>query len=132
MSQLLPKIMFIELGEQAEGVIWVRPLRLLVQMNSVFPWLGPVWSGIALGFPTTLLASAWMLYGHYGRTFGAATLNAAQPSLVVYASFVLALHLLTGPLPATVAVVVSFVGSALMAAGLAVIVSRRRRHSISP
>jgi uncharacterized membrane protein len=93
------------------------------------PWLGPVWSGFALGFPTTLLASAWMLYGHYGRTFGAATLNAAQPSLVVYASFVLALHLLTGPLPATVAVVVSFIGSSVMAAGLAAIVSRRRRRA---
>lgn len=91
------------------------------------PWLGPVWSGFFLAFPTTLLASAWMLYGHYGRAFGAATLNAAQPSLVVYASFCLALHLLIGPLSAMWAVVAAFAGSAIMAAALAGLVSRVRR-----
>mgnify|MGYP003700628067 FL=1 len=91
------------------------------------PWLGPVWSGFLLGFPTTLTASGWMLYGHYGREFTAATLNAAQPSMVVYASFCLALHLIAGPLPALTAVVVAFAGAGLFAATLALVLSRRRR-----
>lgn len=91
------------------------------------PWLGPVWSGFLLGFPTTLTASAWMLYGHYGRDFTAATLNAAQPSMVVYASFCLALHFLAGPLPALTAVIVAFAGAGIFAATLALVLSRRRR-----
>ena len=91
------------------------------------PWLGPVWSGFLLGFPTTLTASAWMLYGHYGRDFTAATLNAAQPSMVVYASFCLALHLLAGPLPALTAVIVAFAGAGTFAALLALALSRRAR-----
>lgn len=91
------------------------------------PWLGPVWSGFLLGFPTMLTASAWMLYGHYGREFTAATLNAAQPSMVVYASFCLGLHLLAGPLPAVAAVAVAFAGAGTFAAVLAVGLARRRR-----
>lgn len=91
------------------------------------PWLGPVWSGFLLGFPTTLTASAWMLYGHYGREFTAATLNAAQPSMVVYAGFCLSLHLLAGALPALTAVIVAFSGAAVFAATLAFILARLQR-----
>ncbi len=99
---------------------------VVASVATASPWLGPVWSGFLLGFPTTLIASAWMLYGHYGREFTAATLNAAQPSMVVYTSFCLALHLLAGPLPALTAVIVAFVGAATFAATLALVLSRRR------
>ncbi|EDP64510.1 hypothetical protein BAL199_27171 [alpha proteobacterium BAL199] len=100
---------------------------VVASVATASPWLGPVWSGFLLAFPTTLIASAWMLYGHYGREFTAATLNAAQPSLVVYASFCLALHFLAGPLPALTAVIVAFLGAAVFAACLALVLSRRRR-----
>jgi len=99
---------------------------VVASVATASPWLGPVWSGFLLGFPTTLIASAWMLHGHYGREFTAATLNAAQPSMVVYTSFCLALHLLAGPLPALTAVIVAFVGAATFAATLALVLSRRR------
>src|SRR3546814_15230211 len=91
---------------RAWGFVTVRGLAAGIVVASVAtasPWLGPVWSGLLLGFPTTLTASAWMLYGHYGRDFTAATLNAAQPSMVVYASFCLALYLFAGPLDAVAA-----------------------------
>src|SRR3546814_4649369 len=68
---------------RAWGFVTVRGLAAGIVVASVAtasPWLGPVWSGLLLGFPTTLTASAWMLYGHYGRDFTAATLNAAQRS----------------------------------------------------
>ncbi|MEQ9333370.1 hypothetical protein [Thalassobaculum sp.] len=100
---------------------------VVASVATASPWLGPVWSGFLLGFPTTLTASGWMLYGHYGRDFTAATLNAAQPSMVVYASFCLALHLLAGPLPAVTAVVVAFAGAGVFAATLALVLARRRR-----
>lgn len=100
---------------------------VVASVATASPWLGPVWSGFLLGFPTMLTASAWMLYGHYGREFTAATLNAAQPSMVVYASFCLALHLLAGPLPAVTAVVVAFAGAGIFAASLALFLARRRR-----
>lgn len=111
------------------GFVIVRGLAaglVVAGVATASPWLGPVWSGFLLGFPTTLTASAWMLYGHYGREFTAATLNAAQPSLVVYASFCLGLHFLAGPLPALTAVVVAFAGAAGFAAVLALVLSRRR------
>jgi hypothetical protein len=100
---------------------------VVASVATASPWLGPVWSGFLLGFPTTLIATAWMLYGHYGREFTAATLNAAQPSLVVYVSFCLALHLMAGPLPAVTAVLLAFGGAAVFAALLALVLSRRGR-----
>lgn len=99
---------------------------VVASVATASPWLGPVWSGFLLGFPTMLTASAWMLYGHYGRDFTAATLNAAQPSMVVFSGFCLGLHLLTGPLPALTAVMVALLGSAALAAALALVLSRRR------
>lgn len=92
------------------------------------PWLGAHWSGILLAFPTTLLASTWMLWGHYGRDFTAATLNAAQPSLVVYAAFCIALHWLAGPLGSVAAVVTAFVLSGVMAALYAAVLMRLSRR----
>lgn len=111
------------------GFVMVRGLAAGIVVASVAtasPWLGPVWSGFLLGFPTTLTASAWMLYGHYGREFTAATLNAAQPSMVVYASFCLALHLFAGPLTAVGAVGAALAVAAALAACLAVVLARRR------
>ncbi len=102
---------------------------VVASVATASPWLGAHWSGILLAFPTTLLASTWMLWGHYGRDFTAATLNAAQPSLVAYASFCLALHLLAGPLGSVAAVVTAFVLSGVVAAvyaNLAIRVSRSR------
>ncbi|MBT5263236.1 MAG: hypothetical protein HOL85_00275 [Rhodospirillaceae bacterium] len=72
------------------------------------PFLGPAWSGILLGFPTIMVASAWMLAGHYGQAFTAATMQASQRTIISYASFCLSLHLLAGPLPGTIAVLASF------------------------
>jgi len=89
---------------------------VVASVATASPWLGPHWSGILLAFPTTLLASTWMLWGHYGRDFTAATLNAAQPSLVVYASFCVALHWLAGPLASVAAVVTAFALSGVVAA----------------
>jgi hypothetical protein len=117
-------------GAAGWGFVIVRGVAaglVVAGVATASPWLGPVWSGFLLGFPTTLTASGWMLYGHYGREFTAATLNAAQPSMVVYASFCLALHLIAGPLPALTAVVVAFAGAGLFAATLALVLSRRRR-----
>jgi hypothetical protein len=91
------------------------------------PWLGARWSGILLAFPTTLLASSWMLWGHYGRDFTAATLNAAQPSLLVYASFCVALHGLAGPLPSVTAVLTAFGLCAVVAALYAAVLIRVAR-----
>ncbi|MEQ8587160.1 MAG: hypothetical protein RLO01_11535 [Thalassobaculaceae bacterium] len=88
---------------------------VVASVATASPWLGPHWSGILLAFPTTLLASTWMLWGHYGRDFTASTLNAAQPSLVVYASFCIALHWLAGPLGSVAAVVTAFVLSGVVA-----------------
>lgn len=92
------------------------------------PWLGAHWSGILLAFPTTLLASTWMLWGHYGRDFTAATMNAAQPSLVVYASFCLALHLLAGPLNGVAAVLIAFALSGVVAGIYALVLMRLSRR----
>lgn len=92
------------------------------------PWLGAHWSGILLAFPTTLLASTWMLWGHYGRDFTAATMNAAQPSLVVYASFCLALHLLAGPMNGVAAVLTAFALSGVVAGLYAAVLMRLSRR----
>ncbi len=92
------------------------------------PWLGAHWSGILLAFPTTLLASTWMLWGHYGRDFTAATMNAAQPSLVVYASFCLALHLLAGPMGGVAAVLTAFALSGVVAGLYALVLMRLSRR----
>ncbi|MCR9073798.1 MAG: hypothetical protein NXI18_19090 [Alphaproteobacteria bacterium] len=100
---------------------------VVASVATASPWLGPHWSGILLAFPTTLLASTWMLWGHYGRDFTAATLNAAQPSLVVYASFCLALHWLAGPLGAVTAVVTAFALSGFIAGVYAAVLMRISR-----
>lgn len=108
----------------------VRGLAAGIAVASVAtasPWLGAHWSGILLAFPTTLLASTWMLWGHYGRDFTAATLNAAQPSLVVYASFCLALHWLAGPMGGVAAVVTAFILSGVVAALYAAVLMRITR-----
>lgn len=112
--------------------VLVRGLAAGIVVASVAtasPWLGAHWSGILLAFPTTLLASTWMLWGHYGRDFTAATLNAAQPSMVVYASFCVALHVLAGPMASVPAVVVAFALSGVVAAfyaGILMRITRRR------
>ncbi|MDF1790581.1 MAG: hypothetical protein P1U88_01655 [Thalassobaculaceae bacterium] len=100
---------------------------VVASVATASPWLGAHWSGILLAFPTTLLASTWMLWGHYGRDFTAATLNAAQPSLAVYASFCVALHWLAGPLGGVAAVVTAFALSGVMAAVYAAILMRISR-----
>ncbi|WPZ33343.1 hypothetical protein T8K17_19150 [Thalassobaculum sp. OXR-137] len=92
------------------------------------PWLGAHWSGILLAFPTTLLASTWMLWGHYGRDFTAATMNAAQPSLVVYGCFCLALHLLAGPMNGVAAVLTAFALSGVVAGLYAAVLMRLSRR----
>lgn len=100
---------------------------VVASVATASPWLGPHWSGILLAFPTTLLASTWMLWGHYGRDFTAATLNAAQPSLVVYASFCIALHWLAGPLGSVTAVVTAFSLSGVVAGVYAAVLMRISR-----
>ena len=101
---------------------------VVASVATASPWLGAHWSGILLAFPTTLLASTWMLWGHYGRDFTAATMNAAQPSLVVYGCFCLALHLLAGPMSGVAAVLTAFALSGVVAGLYAAVLMRLSRR----
>jgi hypothetical protein len=63
-------------------------------------FLGPTIAGLAYAFPTTMLASLWMLERYYGRAFTLATMARVPAGIATYAGFCLTLHLAAGPLPA--------------------------------
>ncbi len=65
--------------------------------------LGPMIAGLAYAFPTTMLASLWILERDYGRAFALATMARVPAGIATYAGFCLVLHLAAGPLPALAA-----------------------------
>jgi uncharacterized membrane protein (GlpM family) len=60
--------------------------------------LGPTIAGLAYAFPTTMLASLWVLQRSYGQDFTLATMARVPAGITTYAGFCLALHLAAGPL----------------------------------
>ncbi len=60
--------------------------------------LGPTIAGLAYAFPTTILASLWLLERHYGHRFTLATMARVPAGIATYAGFCLTLHLAAGPL----------------------------------
>jgi uncharacterized membrane protein (GlpM family) len=77
--------------------------------------LGPTLAGLAYAFPTTMLASLWMLERHYGRAFTLATMARVPAGIATYAGFCLTLHLAAGPLPPLAAWGVAVIAATLIA-----------------
>jgi hypothetical protein len=102
---------------------------LVASVSTASPWLGPTNSGMLLSFPTLLALTAWMLSGHYGKDFSAATLQGAQRGLASYMSFAISLHLLSGLIVAWQAVLLSFLLAMMVGSSLAVAFWHTRRAS---
>jgi uncharacterized membrane protein (GlpM family) len=96
------------------------------------PFLGETVSGLLLSLPVTMSAAAWILNGHYGKDFAAATMRSMQSTLAVYVLYCVAVHLLAGPLVGWVAVLASIALSVAAAAvwALAVSLLRRRGYNV--
>ena len=77
--------------------------------------LGPTIAGLAYAFPTTMLASLWMLERYYGRAFTLATMARVPAGIATYAGFCLTLHLAAGPLPALAAWALAVVAAVVIA-----------------
>ncbi len=77
--------------------------------------LGPTLAGLAYAFPTTMLASLWMLERHYGRAFTLGTMARVPAGIATYAGFCLMLHFAAGPLPALAAWALAVVVAILIA-----------------
>jgi hypothetical protein len=90
--------------------------------------LGPTLAGLAYAFPTTILASLWMLERHYGRAFTLATMARVPAGIATYAGFCLTLHLAAGPLPPLAAWALA-VAAALLIALLRALTGRPSRRS---
>jgi len=86
--------------------------------------LGPVLSGLALGFPTTFSVGIWILHRDFGGPFAAATMQAMPRSMLSFTSFAAALYLLAGPLPALPALGLA-VGLSVAVAVLLALLHRR-------
>ena len=61
--------------------------------------IGPSLAGLGLAFPIIFCTAAWTIHRTHGGDFAAALLTSAQRSVVTYASFCLALHLLATSMP---------------------------------
>jgi uncharacterized membrane protein (GlpM family) len=90
--------------------------------------LGPTLAGLAYAFPTTMLASLWMLERHYGRAFTLATMARVPAGIATYAGFCLTLHLAAGPLAPLAAWALAVV-AALVIALLRALTGRPRPRS---
>ena len=83
--------------------------------------LGPVLSGLFVGFPVVFASAAWMLNAIRDNRFAAAVLSNADRGMVSYAAFCLTVHALSGPLPALGAIGAGFAVSAVVSAGVALL-----------
>ena len=88
--------------------------------------IGPVIAGLLLSFPTTLSTTGWMLSGHYGLDFVAATYAAARKALSLYVSFCLIVLALLAWVPGPLAVLVAFAVVAVIGALFAMVFLRMR------
>ena len=88
--------------------------------------LGPVLSGLFVGFPVVFASAAWMLNAIQDNRFAAAVLSNADRGMVSFAAFCLTVYALSGPLPALGAIGVGFGVSLAVSAGVALLGRRRR------
>jgi hypothetical protein len=89
--------------------------------------LGPTLTGLAYAFPTTVLASIWVIQRRYGSSFALAAMAGVPGALPSFAGFGLVLYLATGPLPPVGAWALAALASVLVASGRAALTSQRRR-----
>jgi hypothetical protein len=83
-----------------------------------------------LSFPTTLSTTGWMLNGHYGLGFVAATYSSARKALSLYVLFCLILLGFITVLPGPLAVVAAFAVVAMIGAVFAVLFVRIRARGL--
>jgi hypothetical protein len=107
----------------ARGLIAGVVIASVAQFAGV---LGPTVAGLAYAFPTTMIASMWVLHSRYGSQFALATMARVPAGLVTYGGFCLMLHVIAAaawpPLGAwTLAAV-----AAILIAALRASTSRRR------
>jgi hypothetical protein len=105
----------------ARGVFAGLVIAGVAQFASV---LGPLLAGVAYAFPTTTLASAWVLHRRYGSAFAVTAVAGMPGSLVTYAGFSLCLFLASGPLTPLLAWALAVVVAVAIAALRALKVQR--------
>jgi uncharacterized membrane protein (GlpM family) len=103
---------------------------LIVAIATVAGDIGPVAAGLLLSFPTTLSTTGWMLNGHYGLGFVAATYSSARKALSLYVLFCLILLGFITVLPGPLAVVAAFAVVAMIGAVFAVLFVRIRARGL--
>ncbi len=87
--------------------------------------LGPTLAGLAYAFPTTMLASIWVLHRRYGSGFAVTVVAGVPGALATYAGFILTLYLASGALPPLAAWAIA-VAAAIVIGGARVLIVRRR------
>lgn len=93
--------------------------------------LGPVFAGYAFAFPTTMVATIWMLTRQFNSGFAAATLQSARISLINYLSFCLGLSVAPAFGFTSLQVwATGILASVISGATLALIVHRKRRIAL--
>ncbi|MDA0340796.1 MAG: hypothetical protein O3B74_04265 [Proteobacteria bacterium] len=102
---------------------------LIVTIATVAGDIGPVAAGLLLSFPTTLSTTGWMLNGHFGLDFVAATYSSARKALSLYVLFCLILLGFITVLPGPLAVVAAFAVVATIGAVFAVLFVRIRMRA---
>ncbi len=89
--------------------------------------LGPTFAGFVFAFPTTILATTWMLTRSFDARFAAATIQSARVTLLNYLAFCLVLYLAALQLSSSIqAWLLAVVAAILSALVLAVIANRKR------
>jgi hypothetical protein len=86
--------------------------------------LGATIAGVAYAFPTTTLASVWVLHRRYGSAFAVTAVAGMPGSLVTYAGFSLSLYLACGALAPLAAWALAVAAALAIAAGRALMVQR--------
>jgi hypothetical protein len=91
--------------------------------------LGPTLAGLAYAFPTTPIASIWVLHRRYGAAFALTAVAGVPGALMTYAGFVLVVHLASGPL-APLAAWALAVAAAIVIAGTRVLMVRQHAATV--